>query len=101
VPTGDGGDLIVGCDSGTLVSGGVSIAEILVNIFVLRDAPTQGSGAPTSWEGEVANTSGSTATMSVKVVCATQPGSGASAAAQAQGARIVKKTVTPLPNTQS
>jgi Collagen triple helix repeat (20 copies) len=97
IPNGDGGTLNLACDTGVPVSGGVTIAEAAVNAFILSDSPLPDSGAPSVWQGEVANASGTTVTMTVRVVCTT-PASGANAAAHAQGARIVKQSVTPLPN---
>jgi hypothetical protein len=93
--------LDVGCDAGTLISGGVSIAEPVINAFILDDKPVPDTGTPLGWEGAIANTSGIDLTLTVYVVCATQSASGSNAAVRAQGAHIVKKTVTSIKNAKS
>ena len=99
MPNGDAGAVDVACDTGTLISGGVSLGATTVNAFVTEDHPNPDSGTPASWTLAVANTSGGDVTMGTYVVCASPAGSSSSAAAQAQGARIVSKTLTKLPDT--
>jgi len=79
----------------------VSIGEPVINAFILSDKPVPDTGTPTAWEGSVANASGIDLTWTVYLVCATQPASGSNAAARAQGAHIVKKTVTSIKNAKS
>ncbi len=93
--------LEVGCDSGTLISGGLTVAEAVIGVTIDADHPVPSSGTPSAWEAEIANTSGLSLTLTVSVVCATSAASGANAAAQAQGAHIVKETVTAIKNAKS
>jgi Collagen triple helix repeat (20 copies) len=94
------GNLEIGCDSGsTPISGGVSVGEPVVGVFIDTSAPAPATGTPTFWDVTVSNTSGLTLTMTVYVVCVTPVGSSPSAASQAHGARIVKEVLTKLPNT--
>ena len=72
--------LQLGCDAGTLISGGVSLNEAVVNAFILSDKPVPDTGAPAAWEGSVANNSGLDLIMAVYVVCATQTSTSSSAA---------------------
>jgi Collagen triple helix repeat (20 copies) len=86
------------CDSGTVVSGGVSLAEPVIGVSLLADNPSPATGTPVHWIVGIANDSGLTLTMTLYIVCTTPPPSNSSAAAasQAQGAHIVKETVTKL-----
>jgi hypothetical protein len=97
VPNNNAGTVIAGCDTGTATGGGGSWGSALVNVFLNESRPVPETGSPSGWEVTVANTSGNTISLKVDVLCATAAGSNSSAASQAQGARIIKKTLTPLP----
>jgi hypothetical protein len=53
------------------VGGGVKITGAYTGFTITEDAPIfdTGSSVPTSWNGTVANLSGSTITMTVWVIC--------------------------------
>lgn len=94
-------NLIFACDNGGMpVSGGVSLDLPVIGVTLLSDRPDPPTGAPTGWDAAIANASGLTVTMTVYIVCTTPAAtsSGAGAAPHAQGARIVKETVTRLRN---
>ena len=90
--------LDIACDSGAVISGGMTVGEAVTGVTIDADHQVPSSGTPSAWEVEIANTSGVSLTLTVSVVCATTAASGANAAAQAQGAHTVKQTVTPLKN---
>jgi hypothetical protein len=96
VANGQAGTLILGCDSGTPISGGVSFGA-LVNVFIVADRPNPENGTPTGWELTVANASGVQVAVSMDVVCATAAGTSSNAAPQSHRARVIKRTFTELP----
>lgn len=79
----------------------MTVGEAVIGVTIDADHPVPSSGTPSAWEVEIANTSGLNLTLTVSVVCATTAASGANAAAQAQGAHIVNKTVTAIKNAKS
>jgi hypothetical protein len=93
VTNGFAATLQIACDAGTLISGGVSVNEPVINAFILSDKPVPDTGAPAAWEGSVANDSGLDLTMAVYVVCATPASTSSSTA---QGAHIVNQVKTKL-----
>jgi hypothetical protein len=99
LPTGNLATLLVGCDTGTPISGGVSWGGFIAGVTIESDRPDPESGTPDSWLLQVANLSGGTVPLSVDVVCVTPAGSSSSAAAQTNRARIVKRTLTKVANT--
>jgi len=111
-PKGDKGDkgdkgvptLNIGCDSGTPIGGGFTVAEPVIGVYTDEDRPQPDTGTPSTWEVSVASTAGLDLTMTVYVVCATPVGSSAAAAGQAQraqGAHIVSRTVQAIKNAKS
>jgi hypothetical protein len=91
--------LIIECDSGVLVSGGVSIAEVVTNAAIVKDLPIPASGTPIAWNGEIVNVSGQDVTMIVSIICTTPAATSSGAATPTQGARIVKRSVAKLRTT--
>jgi hypothetical protein len=89
--------LAVKCDSGAPIGGGMAVSQTVVGVYTVSDRPQPDSGTPTSWEVTIANTSGLDLTMTVYVVCASPAGS-SSAAAQAQGAHIVRQFQAKIKN---
>jgi hypothetical protein len=87
LPSGFVAALNIACDSGTPIGGGMSVSQVVSNVFTEQDRPQPDTGTPTSWEVSVANTSGADLTMTDYVVCASPAGSPA-AAGQHQGARV-------------
>jgi hypothetical protein len=96
LPNGFAVTLIIGCDAGTVGSGGVKLGQAVINVAIDADGPAPATGTPTGWEVTVANASGVSLTMVVQVVCATSADSSSSAASQGQGAHIVKRVMTKL-----
>jgi hypothetical protein len=92
--------LDIACDSGVPVGGGMSINLPVVGVSTLSDRPNPVTGTVTSWNVAVANASGVDLSMTVYIICTPAPASSSSAATapQAQGAHIVKRVVTKLPN---
>jgi hypothetical protein len=94
LPDGFVAQLNIACDSGTVISGGMTVTPNAANIWAEEDRPRPDSGTPTSWEASMANTSGNDLTFSVYVVCAS--GAGGKAAAHAPGAHIASKSLAKL-----
>ena len=89
--------LDLGCDSGTVISGGMTIDQPIIGVYTDADRPRPDTGTPTSWEISMANASGLDVTLSVYVVCASPAGS-ANAASQVQGARIIRQVKAKIKN---
>jgi hypothetical protein len=97
LPTGFVATVDLACDSGTPISGGMSLNQPVANVFTEGDRPQPDTGTPTSWEVSVANTSGADLTMTAYVVCAS-PAASPAAAAQHQGARIASRALSKIRN---
>jgi hypothetical protein len=98
------GALVAECATGSvLISGGVTYGSFAAGVSIVTDAPSTGSGTPTAWEANVANTGTTTVTMTDYAICATPAGTSASNAQAGKDAHPpqLKGVIVPLPKARA
>jgi hypothetical protein len=83
--------------TGTPISGGASLGNPLVGIYIDADRPLGDTGTPVGWQFIVSNVSGQDVSLAIYLVCAAPAGSSSGPARRATHARIVKQVITRLP----